>query len=284
MDYLNHWRLQDRPFESNRNVAYFYPGREHVEALERLLYLVRDGNMCFGLLTGEIGAGKTMVLHQFCHRLRDEPRFTVVHIPNGGLEFTDLLREVLRHLESRGPGRYWRRPRLNEGKYELLTRLTEIVENKIARLGRSLVLVIDEAQDLAESALVELRNLTNMGSRHENYVTIILAGQPELGAVVRALPQIDQRVGLRYHLPCLDQDAVADYLVHRLRAAGADDGALFDADATTEVYDQTQGVPREINRLCKLALDRSFSLGQRQVSATVVRSIAADIYHQDAQS
>jgi general secretion pathway protein A len=107
MEYLDHWGFADRPFENNRNVRFFYPGPQHVEALERLLYLVRDGNMCFGLLTGEIGAGKTMVLHQFMERLHEKD-YLRIHIPNGNMEFEDLLREILFYMERRPTSRHRR--------------------------------------------------------------------------------------------------------------------------------------------------------------------------------
>lgn len=282
MDYLSHWNLRRKPFENNRDNLFFYPGREHVEALERLSYLVRDGNMCFGLLTGEIGAGKTMVANQLKHRLNEDPRYLTVHLPNGNMEFTDLLREMLHNIETRGGGRYRRGPRVDETKYQLVSRFRDILENKVARLGRLLVVLIDEAQDLGEEAIVELKNLTNIGTSEQNYITIILAGQPELSGMVRALPQINQRVGLRYHLPCLSREGVGEYLEYRLEAAGCTQRQVFDAEAKNEIYEVTNGVPREINRLCKLALDRTFSMGQANVTATVVRSIAADIYHQDA--
>jgi general secretion pathway protein A len=281
MDYLQHWRLQRRPFENNRDVRFFYPGREHVEALERLLYLVRDGNMCFGLLTGEIGAGKTMVLHQLCQQLEKE-RYVTVHLPNGHFDFCDLLREIIAGLERRPGSRVRRSEHQDDSRYQLIARFSDLLESKVIRLGRLLVLMIDEAQQLGEETLIELKNLTNIGTSDQNAITVLLAGQPELSEQVRALPQINQRVGLRYHLPCLSPGAVGDYLAFRLAAAGAEGAPIFEPAAIGEIYEQTEGVPREINRICKLALDRAFTLGERSVSSAVVSSIAEDIYLQDA--
>ncbi|MFW5857057.1 MAG: ExeA family protein [Planctomycetota bacterium] len=283
-DYLQHWGLQERPFESNRDIRFFYPGREHVEALERLLYLVKDGNMCFGLLTGEIGAGKTMVLNKLMERLGAIQTALPVHLPNGNLEFCDLLREMIYRMENRRGLRFRRGPRDCEGKYDLIARFQDLLEAKAIRLGRQLVLLIDEAQQLSEEALTELKNLTNIGAADRNFITIVLAGQPELSEVIRSLPAIDQRVGLRYHLACFDDSGTGAYLDYRMEAAGLVGGGVFDTEAKAEVHRQTAGIPREINRLCKLALDRTFALGERTVSAKTIRSIAADIHHQDAMS
>ncbi|MBN1257943.1 MAG: AAA family ATPase [Planctomycetes bacterium] len=280
MEYLEHWGLNTRPFENNRDMNFFYPGCEHIEALERLLYLVRDGNMCFGLLTGEIGSGKTMVLHQLCEKLQSE-RYLVVHLPNGNIEFSDILREAIHHMENHTGAR--RRKKYAEAsKYELMTRFTEILEDKVTRLGKIMVMVIDEAQSLSEEDLIELKNLTNLGTMTDNSITIILSGQPEISEMVRSLPQINQRVGLRYHLPCLSMEGTSEYLDYRMESAGGDAVEIFGIDVKQEIYKQTEGIPREINRLCKLALDRSFSLGQKKVSVATIRNIAIDIHHQDA--
>ncbi|MHC4883571.1 MAG: ExeA family protein [Planctomycetota bacterium] len=281
MDYLEHWGLRERPFENNRREQFFYPGAQHVEALERMMYLVKDGNMHFGLMTGEIGSGKTMVLHQFVNRL-DPSAFLPLHIPNGNLPFDDLLQEILFHIERR-PNAYRRRLYgQKRTRYELISRFCDLLHDRVLRLSRLLVVVIDEAQQLSPEALIELKNLTNLGSDERNAMSIVLAGQPELSESVLALPQIDQRVGLRFHLSCLTREEVGSYLDFRIQAAGCPVPSLFQEESKEVVYRCTGGIPREINRLCKLALDRSYSLGDSEVRPSVVHSIATDVFHQDA--
>ncbi len=281
MDYLDHWGLRTRPFENNSGGGLFFPGCEHVEALERLLYLVRDGNMSFGLLTGEIGAGKTIVLHQLCAHLEPH-RYHVVHLPNGNFEAFDLLREIVFHLERRR-GLRLRRDQVPDGSmYELMGRFFDLLQERVARIGRLMVLVIDEAQELGDKALVELKNLTNLGTRDRNALTVILAGQPELSARVRSLPQIDQRVGLRYHLSFLSHEEVGEYMDFRMSAAGWEGPSAFPAETKREVYALSDGAPREVNRLCKLALDRAYCLGERTVDAEVMHLIGADALQQNA--
>jgi general secretion pathway protein A len=283
MSYLNYWRLQERPFENNRNTRFFYPGREHREALERLLYLVRDGNMHFGLLTGEIGSGKTMVLNQLQAKLDPKKTLSVV-LPNGNMEGKDILCELVCHIENRPKTRGRRLMLAQQTHYQLLTQFSELLEERVMRMGRLLVLMIDEAQQLSDDSLTALKNLTNLGTFERNAMTVILAGQPELSERVREMPSVDQRIGLRFHLRYLSEKDLDQYLDYRMKAAGFPGESVFQPEAKSILFDYTRGIPREVNRICKLALDRSFSLGEKTVSASVVGNIATDIFHQDPMS
>ncbi len=283
MDYLSYWSLQERPFENNKNVSFFYPGHDHIEALERLLYIVKDGNMHFGLLTGEVGAGKSMILNQFMQKLQNNDQYLPMFLANGNMDCKDIMCEIIYRLNRKGAMSRSRREILCKmTKYEVASKFNDLLETKVTKPGKLMVIIIDEAQQLSEETLIELKNLTNLGSYDKNSITIILAGQPELADHVCSMPAIDQRVGLRYHLPYLNEESVSEYLDYRLRAAGNNNAEVFPSDAKEVIYDYTGGTPREINRICKLALDRSYSLGQKTVSSNVVRSIASDIFSQNA--
>jgi general secretion pathway protein A len=98
---------------------------------------------------------------------------------------------------------------------------------------------------------------------------------------VRELPVIDQRIGLRYHLRPMSSDEVGAYVEARMRAAGSLQESVFSEEAKITLYEETGGIPREINRVCKLALDKTFSLGQQKVEAEIITQIATDVFQQD---
>jgi len=274
MNYLGYWKIQRGPFENTRDPRFFYRGKDHAEGLERMLYLVRDGNMGFGVVTGEIGAGKTLTRTVLAAEL-PAARFATVVLENANLPFPFLLMEIITGIRNdRADGRS---PEL----YYLLAEFRELLEERIIKRSRSLVLIIDEAQQLSDETLVELKNLTNISGPDRNYTSVILFGQPELRSRVRSLPQIDTRVSLRYHLGYLSSEEIAPYLAHRMRVAGHPSGTVFAAEAVDMIHRETGGIPREVNRIAKLALDRAFALERPQVTGPVVGSIIHDVYKQD---
>ncbi len=282
---LDHWELDQRPFEATFEEPFFFAGRQHREAMERLLYLIRDGHMGFGLLTGEIGCGKSMVASVLQKRLRGR-ECQVVLLENAYGAFDELLREILAGMNPL-PGGRRRLPGRDrsESRYDMIRRFRELLEQKFARLRRQLVIMLDEAQQLSEEALIELKNLTNFSNLAAGSLSVILVGQPELAELVRSLPQIDQRVGLRYHLMPLDAEDTGAYVDWRLRAAGYRGAeSPFSAEAKQALHEASGGIPREINRICKLALDRAFAGEHPTIPTTIVEEISADVLRQNAWS
>jgi len=233
------------------------------------------------LLTGEIGCGKTMVTRMLQTRLRGTTCQTIL-LENAWGDFSELMRDILAMMNgSRGSNmRFTRRIERSESRYDLIHRFQDFLHNRILRLHRHLVIILDEAQQISESALVDLKNLTNLSSGGENALSIILSGQPELSDMIRALPAIDQRIGLRYHLGPLQEEEVGQYVDARTQAAGYSKGSLFTAKAKAALFAETSGIPREINRVCKLALDKGFSQGVQQVDEAIVTNIAIDVFQQ----
>lgn len=277
---LQYWNLTRQPFENTRAGDWYYQGRQHREALARLRYIVRDGNMGFGLLTGEIGCGKTITINVLQSELAAGSDVPIL-LENACPDFDEVLRDILAKLLPPRPGALRRRAPiwLEENRYALLRRFRTEFEERILRRRRHLVVILDEAQQLSPEALVELKNLTNIDSDRGG-LTVILAGQPELTELVQSLPQVDQRVGLRYHLHPLGADEVGEYVRRRLQAAGAERDDLFAAEAIEALYTETAGVPREINRIGKLALDRAYAVRARQVERETVEMIVADLFRQ----
>ena len=269
IDYAEFWNLNRRPFEADANPAFFFESRGHGEALARLMYLVSDEGMNMGALTGEIGSGKTMTLAVLVERLpRDH--CTVVRIPSAHLRFPDLLQEALSQLCGRAP-------QPGADPYLLGKEFERALEERIVAPGRHLLLMLDEAQFLADDCLEPLKCLTNLNVAGRPALTVLLSGQPDLRERLRGLPQVFQRLGMFYHLELLRFDEVAAYLTHRLRVAGATHTDVFDPECVQALYDFSRGCPRQINRVCKLAVDRACLMQQSRITSQTVRAIVDDI-------
>jgi general secretion pathway protein A len=268
MDLLSYWNLAERPFENTWDVRFFFQSRDHDEALSRLGFLVGEQTMLIGMLTGEIGCGKTLTRAVFTDRL-DRQRFRAVIQENSAFSFSEMLGSILEELDpttSMG----------NQTKHARWERLRQMVE-KLHYEGRHLVLIFDEAQEMASASLNELKLLSNLNGAGVNYLTIVLVGQPELRAMVSKQPAINQRISLRFHLNPLDLEETGNYLRHRLRVAGHPTGDLFPPESTEMAFQVSKGVPRELNRIAKLALEfawvKEFSMVTQEAVEAVIRDL-----------
>jgi len=268
MDLLQHWNLRERPFEATWDTRFFYAGPDHEEALSRLLYLVSETTMNLGLLTGEIGSGKTLTRAVFAGRI-DAARFHVLTVENSGFQLEELLGSILRRLAPQ--------IQLNgEGKLARCEMFERLVRQMHAS-GRHLVLLLDEAQDMTPATVHELRWLTNFNGGGASLLTLILIGQPELRKMIVGDAAINQRVSLRFHLKPLRADDMENYLRHRLRVAGHPAGNLFSPTAALEIFNATYGVPRAVNRLAKLALEHAWVGETAKVEASAVTAVVRDL-------
>lgn len=259
------------PFDNTRDTRYFFPSTGHAEALSRLLFLAEDRNMGMGLLTGEIGSGKTMLRTVLHARLSPETH-TRVSIENSLLGFDDLLLEILSQIQGQ---------RLRAGDYpDRYTRLAafkRLLTEQIAGHGRHLVILLDEAQQLDLQSLDALKGLTNIASERQNFLTLILIGQPELRDHLRQLPQVDQRVSLRFHLAAMTADEIREYVRHRLAVSGYRGEFPFDPEALDALFRASRGIPREVNRICKIALEHVLAGGMGRFTGAAVDTVVEDL-------
>ncbi len=268
MDLLAYWALRERPFEATWDTRFFFQSRDHEEALNRLCFLVGEETMHLGLLTGEIGCGKTLTRAVFRERL-DRRRFQVVTQENSCFTFKELLSSALQELEGIPAAK---RP----NKFVLCERLKTVAEG-LRRENRHMVLIFDEAQEMAPATLNELKLLTNLNGGGQNFITIILLGQPELRTMVARSPAINQRISLRFHLNSLGAQDTQAYLEHRLKVAGHATGALFAPEAVERVFQASQGIPRQINRIAKLALEYAWLRELSKINFDAVDTIVRDL-------
>ena len=264
------WGLRRAPFESGPAPELFYPSEDHLEALARLEYLSRERGAQLGLVTGEIGCGKTMTRTVFSRQSADKR--LVAQLTSSHYPFPAILRSVLGQLGVADPGP-------GAAEFDLVSCLQEFLVSK----RWPATILLDEAQDLSHESLVGLRGLTNLFDGRLD-LTVVLIGQPELRDLIRALPQLDQRAGLRYHLKPLPQEEVGSYLWYRLRASGHTGGDLFERDAADAIAAASCGVPREINRIARLAM----SVASRRSASTIgerdVRVVTRDLARQRGAS
>lgn len=266
MDLLTYWQLRERPFEAVWDSRFFFPSRAHEEALHRLRYLAAEQTMNIGLLTGEIGCGKTLTCAVFREQL-DPARYCVAAFDHVRFDFEDILAGLLAALDEPMPA--------GAGRFALWQSLGSALE-RLQESGRHCLVIFDEAQDFDTQTLRELKGLTNLNGRGRAPLTLIFTGQPELQQQLAAVPSLWQRVGLRFHLGPLTSDESEAYLAHRLRVAGHGDGLVFAPDALLFLFGKSRGVPRELNRLAKLAIEHAWVTGQDQVSCDAIDAIFHD--------
>jgi general secretion pathway protein A len=262
--------MRQPPFESNSEACFFFESETHGEALARLFYLVSDGGMGMGALTGKIGSGKTMLINVLESRLRQD-LYTTIRLHTAHLPFEHILAEINSQLRDEAPS-----PDAPQEKYYLLKEFKQLLENKVGSLGKHLILILDEAQFLSPECLDELKCLTNFNQK-ESVMTLLLSGQSDLKEKLRALPQVYQRLGMFYDLQLLRQEEVGPYLRHRLRIAGAENMDIFDKEGIEPLFVFSGGCPRQINRICKLAVDRACLMKKERVDVNMVRMIIRDI-------
>jgi len=257
--------FREKPFHVTADPAFLYPSREHQEALAHLMYGIRE-RLGFIMITGEVGTGKTTLAKTLVGRLEGPIRSALVLNPT--LSASQLLRTVLRDfgLES-GEG-----PALPRSRSDLLVAVEQFLLRQAESDGTA-VLIIDEAQALSVSTLEQVRLLSNVETAKRKLLQIVLIGQPELDqrlAKDARLRALQQRIAVRYRVQPLRPEEVAEYVVHRLQAAGPDGAARFTEGAVAAVARLSGGVPRRINLLCDQALVAAFVRESRAIDETMV--------------
>jgi general secretion pathway protein A len=279
MSYEKYWNLNKKAFEEICDPHFFFESDDHREALDRLLYIVNDRNMNMSLLTGEVGSGKTITKKVFQSSLSKET-FEIISFENSNFKFSDILYDIVKRISFINPdsaGKNEIDAPIRNDDYQLMNIFKEKLDILVYEEKRHLILIFDEAQLMDSEVIDQVKNLTNISSETANYMTIFLVGQPELREKIRLLKQVDQRIFLRFHLNNLDYTNSVKYIEHRLRVAGKRNGALFSSQAYEMIFRNTCGVPREINRLCKLAMTYGISQNLQLISNEDIEVILEDL-------
>ena len=264
--YAEYYGLSRAPFEMTPDPSFLHLGEAHREGLATLVYAVNSGKG-FVMLTGEVGTGKTTLLHALLQQL--DAKTNSAFIFNPRLDPMGFFRVLFEELDVGPPC---------ETKAEYLLALNQYLIEKLAADERVL-LIVDEAQNLSAEMLEEIRLLSNLETPTSKLIQIMLVGQPELQELVDRpeLRQLRQRIALRHHLRPFDESEIADYVNGRLAKAGYTGSGLFKKKALRALHEITGGTPRMINNICDGALLLGYVRQESTLGPEVVREVARDL-------
>lgn len=261
--YLAYYNLSAKPFQINTDPRFLWLGNDHKEALAHFKYGLLESNG-YVVLIGDVGTGKTTLVNALL-RMLDE-RVLVADINYPSLDPVEFLSFTVRAYDPTAAV---------AGKADCLHFLKKFLLRAHAE-GKTVLLVIDEAHQLSETLLEEIRLLSNMETDGEKLLNIFFVGQTELKRKLQSSHALRQRITLFYHLQPLSENDTLQYIAHRLRMAGTQ-AQLFTDQAVHAVYRYSQGYPRLINKLCDRALLTGYVKERPTVDAPTVLECAREI-------
>jgi type II secretory pathway predicted ATPase ExeA len=257
------------PFSHTIATADLFPTASQKELSARLTFLVRERG--FGLITGEIGSGKSTAVRAFAASL-DFNRYLVIYLSNPTTGMTGLYRDLALMLGYEPP---FSKPRL-------VSRIRTALEDLRVTKHRAPVIILDEAHLLTQPMLEQLRLLFSDQMDSQSLATLVLVGHPDLRRTLHLSVHeaFNQRLAVRYHLGPLDLQETIGYIKHQVRIAGYTAGPLFTDDAIQRIFEYTKGIPRRINQVCTTALMAGM-IDQKQVlDESTLRKAIADLDHE----
>jgi type II secretory pathway predicted ATPase ExeA len=266
--YKQFFGLQANPFNVNPDPRFLFLTPHTEEALACLTYGIQ-ARKGFVLLTGEVGTGKTTLLNKLLDRLKAEKVHTAF-VFNPRMDVLEFLSFIMADFGI---------PFEPASKGQALLRFYQWLL-ECYRAGETVVLIIDEAQNLSDELLEEVRLLTNLETASEKLLQILLVGQPELAEKLKQphLRQLRQRITLRAKTHPLDLNETRAYVARRLSIAGSTNpDAVFDGSAVSSIQRNSGGIPRVVNLICEHCLVNSFAAGRLTVDAEIVNEVCRDL-------
>jgi general secretion pathway protein A len=268
--YLEFYGLRQAPFDITPNPRFLFHSAKHREALNHLLYGIRE-RKGFIQLTGEVGAGKTTLCRALLEQL--DGRFSTALILNPVLNADELMKAIAVEFGLSVKG---------SDRMETIAAISDFLLQQVLN-GKETILIIDEAQNLTEELLEQVRLLSNIETDDRKLLQIILMGQPELRERLNSprLRQLRQRITVRYHLNPLKLGEMGLYIQHRLSFAGGNGIPVFTRPALWRIFKYSQGVPRLINAVCDKALLAGFVAQSQRITfgmvGRAIRELEGDI-------
>jgi general secretion pathway protein A len=265
--YLKYYGLKKQPFHITPDPEFLYLSPSHKEAMSAIIYGIsqRKG---FVAITGAVGVGKTTILRSYLETA-ERKHLKLVYVFNPQLTFKELIKTIYQELGLE-TGR--------NGVLEMLNKLNEVLIEEY-RQGNTVVLIIDEVQNMPVDTLESLRMLSNLETSKDKLIQIVLVGQPEFTATLDLdrLRQLKQRLVIRSTIQALTKTESLEYLKFRLKMAGGIPDSVFSASALKKIINKAQGIPRTLNILSDNALVTGFGYQQRPATAKIVREIIQDL-------
>jgi general secretion pathway protein A len=261
--YESFYGLKEKPFNQTPDPDYLYMSSIHENVYAHIEYAIEESKG-FVVVTGEVGSGKTTLINYLLRKISQNIHVGIIN--NTFMQPQELLRMICQEYEL---------PYEDVEKTALLARLSNYLLEQYAKRER-VILIIDEAQNLPERSLEEIRMLSNLEAEKHHLIQIILVGQPQLKEKLKkkSLEQFYQRVTVYCHLEALDQMQVDSYIRHRLTVAGAQNLELFDPGALTAIYQYSLGIPRLINMLCDAALVYGYADDVNVIGRELIEAVA----------
>ena len=262
LDYHEFHGFKRPPFELTPDPGLLVLGSAHEEALDKLYRGILSGRG-FLVLSGEVGTGKTLLLHTLMGLLDDS--YQIAYIFHAQLGAEDLLELILAEFGISVAGSPTQASRL---------RLMSDFLISARRAGRKPLLIIDEAQNLKRDTLESLRLISNLETPEGKLIQFLLAGQPELTALLASpeLRQLRQRIGVRQSLDGLSLVESWNYIRERCRMAGAE-RCPFNRDVVLRIFALTKGTPRLINSVCDALLMDTFLQGDTEITVEHLQQV-----------
>ncbi len=264
--YKEFFGLEETPFTLTPDPRFLVFTPSYNEVLASLYYGLENAKGLI-VLTGEVGTGKTTALRWILRRL--DSSVLAAYIFNPRLSIDEFYHHVTQMLGITN----W------NNKAELLTEMGRVLEARHAR-GLRTVLIIDEAHELSDYVLEEIRLLMNFESDNAKHLQIVLTGQPELRAKLNQpnLRQLKQRVALRCKMHALPNvDEIERYITERLLIAGSEQPNVFTPGAIDFIYQCSEGIPRQINNLCDNAMLAGYAAGEQIIGRQTIESVADNL-------
>lgn len=270
--YLYHFGLRELPFTLTPNTNFYCGLQVHNDALNVLLAALKTGEG-FIKVTGEVGTGKTLLCRKLLNDIPDH--FVTAYIPNPYLSPTELRQAIAVELGIEG---------VDDVDQHKLTQALEKELLRINQMGRSVVILLDEAQALPQESLEALRLFSNLETESRKLVHLVLMGQPELDERLakRDLRQLRQRITFSYRLNTLTEDEFGYYLHHRLQIAGYKGPPMFTPRLAHLVHRASRGVPRLANVISHKALLCAYGVGRFHLERSDITAAVKDT--EDASS
>ena len=268
MLYKEYYKLEHHPFSLTTAPEFLYWSQQHQNAYRHLLHGIQN-QQSLTLLAGEVGTGKTTILHALMEFLRSQKQTRIIYLANSKIDAEALLYYTLSRLDLQ----------VEKGKkIDHFLTLERFLHQNLGN-GERVLLILDESQNYPYEVLEEIRLLSNIERSKEKLIQIILAGQPQLLKNISDpnMYQLKQRIGVIYNLLPLNQPETGAYIQKRLEVAGAKGRPLFHEKAIDGIYHHSTGIPRVINLICDHALLYGYAMEKSQVTQNIVQQVAEDM-------